>query len=156
MKPSGLASCLALAVACSEPDPTGNPTPPAAFPADYADSYVEVRGCRRSADHELEFVRVLADPAALGPYSDRQSAFPEGAVVLKEQYEPSDDSCSGSIAQWTVMRKAPAATERLGWDWQRVASDRRVVEENAEGCVNCHSSCTGAPQPGYDFTCTDP
>jgi hypothetical protein len=156
MKRSGLASYVALAGACADPAPTGNPTPPAVFPVDYVDSYVEVRDCRKSADHELELVRVLADPAALGPYLDRESAFPEGAVVLKEQYDPADDTCSGAITQWTVMRKALAATERLGWDWQRVAPDRRVVEVNAERCVSCHASCTGAPQPGYDFTCTDP
>lgn len=144
---------LAFAAACSASEP---PSEPAAFPADYLDSYVEVRDCRRSADHELDFVRVLADPAALGPYGDRASAFPDGAVVLKEQYDPSDTTCSGAITEWTVMRKALAASERLGWDWQRVAADRRVVEANTDRCVGCHAGCTAAPHPGYDFTCADP
>jgi hypothetical protein len=152
-----LASTTTLAVllvaACADPAP---PSPAPAFPADYAASYVEVRSCRKSADHELELVRVLADPDALGPYVDRESAFPDGAVVLKEQYEPSDTSCSGPITQWTVMQKNLAAKERLGWDWQRVASDRRVVETNTATCHGCHATCTGAPQIGYDFTCTEP
>ena len=144
-----------LAAACSEPE-SPTPAPEAAFPADYAASYVEVRGCRKSADHELEFVRVLADPAALGPYTDRSSAFPDGAVVLKEQYDASDDTCSGPIAQWTVMLKNRTASERLGWDWQRVGADRRVTESNSQRCSTCHADCSGAPMPGYDFTCADP
>jgi hypothetical protein len=150
-----IAALSALLAACSDPDtPEEEPSP--SFPADYAASYVEVRGCRKSADHELEFIRVLADPSALGPYTDRTSAFPNDAIVLKEQYEPSDDTCSGPIAQWTVMLKNQSAAERLGWDWSRVDADRRVVETNAPACFGCHQGCTGTPGPGYDFTCTDP
>ncbi len=149
------AVAAALLVACSGPDsPASAPAP--IFPADYAASYVEVRGCRKSADHELQFIRVLAEPAALGPYDDRTSAFPDGAIVLKEQFDPADDSCSGSIDQWTVMQKKRSAAENLGWDWQRVAADRHVVEANAPSCIGCHQGCTGTPAAGYDFTCTDP
>jgi hypothetical protein len=144
-----------LIAACSGSDAPST-SPAASFPADYANSYVEVRGCRKSADHELDFVRVLADPAALAAYTERQSAFPDGAIVLKEQYDPSDDSCSGSIAQWTVMVKNQAASARKGWDWQRVDAERKVVESNTASCINCHAGCTGTPQPGYDFTCTEP
>jgi hypothetical protein len=151
-----LSSCVvaaALLAACGEPAP---PSPVAAFPADYAASYQELRSCRKSADHELSFVRVLADESALGPYRDRASPFPDGAIVLKEQYDPGDATCSGTIAQWTVMRKNASATERLTWDWQRVAADRSVVEADTASCYGCHASCTGAEQAGYDFTCADP
>ncbi len=126
------------------------------FPADYADSYTEVRGCRKSGDHELDFVRVLVDPSARGPYTDRTTPFPEGAVALKEQYDVSDTDCSGPIAQWTVMKKDSGASDRLGWDWQRVSSDRAVVEENTTRCFGCHESCSGPPGVGYDHTCTEP
>jgi hypothetical protein len=156
MRPARLASTLALgwllATACADPPPSVV----AAFPADYAASYVEVRSCRKSADHELEFIRVLADADALGPYRDRVDAFPDGAVVLKEQYEASDATCSGPVTQWTVMQKNRAAKERLTWDWRRVAADRRVVEADTPACHGCHAGCTGAPQLGYDFTCADP
>ncbi len=150
----GGALLATLIAACSSPEAAPAATP--AFPADYADSYVEVRGCRKSADHELEFVRVLANPSALAPYSDRAAPFSDGAVVLKEQYEASDDTCAGPIAQWTVMVKSQAASDRLGWDWQRVTAERRVSETNTPSCISCHTSCSGPPQPGYDFTCTDP
>jgi hypothetical protein len=145
---------ILLLSACSDPPaPSLGPTP--LFPADYAASYVEVRDCRKSGDHELAWVRVLADPAALGPYVDREGGFPEDAVLLKEQYDFGDDSCSGPIAEWTVMAKRASATERLGWRWQRVGSDRRVAESEGARCVTCHAGCQGFPV-GYDFTCAEP
>ena len=151
----GLAlSAFALA-ACSGP-PTQEPVQTALFPADYADSYTLVRDCRKSGDHELDFIRVLTAPDATGPYTDRATPFPDGAVVLKEQYDVSDATCSGPIVQWTVMAKNGAATARLGWSWQRVAPNRRVTEANTARCYGCHEGCTGTPEVGYDFTCTEP
>jgi len=151
----GLAVAAFVLAACSEP-PAPEPVLTAAFPANYAESYTSVRNCRKSGDHELDFVRVLADPEALAPYSDRTTPFPDGAVVLKEQYDVSDTTCSGPILQWTVMVKDSAATARLGWDWQRVAPNRSVTEANTARCFGCHEACTGAPAVGYDFTCTEP
>lgn len=127
------------------------------FPDDYKQSYVEVRDCRKSGDHDLHFIRVLADPDARGPFLDRATPFPDGAVVLKEEYDFADDTCTGEILQWTVMVKNAAASDRLGWDWQRVDSDRNVVEDEAPRCFGCHQSCTGTPpEVGYDFTCAEP
>ena len=146
---------LLLAATCGCGDPEPEPSATAAFPADYAGSYVEVRDCRKSADHELEHIRVLADPAALEPYRNRSGEFPGGAVVLKEQYEASDDTCSGPISQWTVMQKDTSTSDRLGWSWQRVDADRCVVETNTPSCVSCHSACS-AGSIGYDGTCAEP
>ena len=149
---------LALAgvlAACSDDPPEPEPQV-AAFPADYAGSYSEVRDCRKSGDHDLSFVRVLADPAALAPYETRNEPFPDGAVLLKEEYDFSDSSCAGEIVRWTVMIKASAATDRLGWDWQSVDARRNVVEENGERCQSCHTACRGGSVVGYDYTCTEP
>jgi hypothetical protein len=154
MRLAGLTALCALLQACSgAAEPAEQQVP--SFPADYGASYVEVRDCRKSADHELEFIRVLADSMALAPYRDRAGAFPDGAVVLKEQYDPADDTCAGPIMQWTVMTKRAAASEHLGWDFQRVTADRRVVETNTASCSGCHQSCSGTPT-GYDSTCADP
>jgi hypothetical protein len=152
MRRLGLTALCALVQACSE-SPVEAPAP--SFAEDYEASYVEVRDCRKSADHELEYIRVLADPMALGPYLDRTSDFADGAVVLKEQYDAGDDTCTGPITQWTVMTKRAAASEHLGWDFQRVAADRRVVEMNASSCSGCHQGCSGSPI-GYDSTCAEP
>jgi hypothetical protein len=147
---------LALGACSDPPQPPPSPAVQAAFPADYAASYVEVRNCRKSGDHELDFVRVLTDPAATGPYRGRSAPFPEGAVVLKEQYDVSDSTCAGPIVSTTVMVKHAAAADRLGWDWQRVSPDRTVTESNASRCITCHAGCTGAPEVGYDYTCEEP
>jgi hypothetical protein len=125
------------------------------FPEDYASTYVEVRDCRGSGDHDLNNIRVLADPAALVPYRDRLDAFPEGAVVLKEEHGFEDVDCTGTPVGWTVMvRRASGSDETLGWQWQKVDADRGVVSEDDSRCVNCHSECV--PPDGYEFSCAIP
>jgi hypothetical protein len=127
------------------------------FPANYADTYTEVRDCRQSGDHDLNIVRILADPAALAAYSDRMDAFPPGAIVLKEEYEFGDVDCEGPIRQWTAMEKLEVGADatNLDWFWQRVDADRRVATQNDPRCASCHRGC-GVPPDGYDGTCTVP
>lgn len=124
------------------------------FPADYATTYQEVRDCRSSADHDLGQIRVLADPAAVGPYRNRDARFPRGAVVLKVEYDFSDPTCTGPITQWTAMMQIgePSAP---GWGWQQVDRDRNVVSENDSRCIGCHAEC-GGPPDGYLGTCAVP
>lgn len=131
--------------------------PDAVFPADYGDTYTEVRDCRQSGDHDLNVVRVLADPAALAAYADRTEPFPEGAVVIKEEYEFGDIDCTGPIIQWTAMEKLPvdSAPDMLDWRWQKVDADGVVVQQDGPRCAACHQGC-GVPPDGYDGTCTVP
>jgi hypothetical protein len=136
---------LALALAACGDEPR--------FPDDYADTYTEVRDCRRSADHDLHYIRVLADPDALAPYRDRTGEFPVGSILLKEEYDFADGDCTGEILEWTVMQKTDSPA-RLGWDWQRVDADRSIKTDNSSLCSNCHSNCT-APD-GFDSTCAVP
>jgi Cytochrome P460 len=125
------------------------------FPADYADTFTEVRDCRMSIEHATT-IRVLAAPDAVSPYENRDEAFPEGAVVLKEEYEYGSD-CTGPIQLWTVMKRAPEGTAdaTLGWIWEEVDADRNVVETDGPTCVGCHESC-GVPPDGYEATCAVP
>lgn len=151
---------LAMLLACSDGDGDGNggevPGVEPLFPSNYADSYTEVRDCRESGDHDLNTVRILADPDALMPYQERTEPFPEGAVVLKEEYE-FGGSCDGEIKQWTVMQKLAEASspETLDWSWQRVDPERNVLDENGSRCTGCHQGCGVAPD-GYDGTCAIP
>ena len=138
---------LVLLSACSD-------SPEAEFPASYAASYTQVRDCRSSSDHDLHRIRVLADPAALGPYMTRTDPFPVGSIVLKEEFDFADTNCEGPIVEWTVMKKL-AKADNLGWTWQHVDPDRSVVTENEERCIDCHRTCGAAPD-GYDGTCTMP
>jgi hypothetical protein len=140
---AGITASLWLALGGCPPGPSSAPV----FPADYRTSYVEVRDCRRSPDHDLSYIRVLASPDAESVYRTRTGAFPEGAVVLKEEY--GDPACS-DLSGWSAMRREGGA-----WHWQDVAVDRVVVEDDGPRCVACHASC-GVPPDGYEGTCALP
>jgi len=134
--------------------------PPAAepiFPADYASTYTEVRDCRQSGDHDLNIIRVLADPSALGPYQNHDAPIPAGGVVLKEEYDFADPTCSGPIKQWTVMVRLAdgSSPETLDWHWQRVDAERRVNGDDEQRCIACHTGCT-SDMGGYEYTCALP
>jgi hypothetical protein len=146
-----------LLLGCGDDETTVPPSGDPAFPADYLGSYSEVRNCRQSGDHDLNLIRILADPASLAPYRDRDQPFPEGGVVLKEEYDYGDTTCSGPIKQWTVMVRLAdgGSPETLGWTWQQIDAQRNVVTENASRCINCHTGCTPA-MGGYENTCAVP
>lgn len=149
---------VVLAIAgCPGDDGGGDAGVEPFFPEDYETSYVEVRDCRGSGDHDLNNIRILVDPAARLSYEDRQDPFPEGAVVLKEEYDFGDIACEGDIKQWTVMRKlAPdSSPATLDWAWQQVDIDRRIVGEDLPRCISCHQGC-GIPPDGHDWTCAVP
>lgn len=142
------ALALLLVGACSAVG-AGDP----ALPEDYATTFTEVRDCRRSADHDLRHIRILVDADALAPYTDRLAPFPPGSVVVKEEYDFADDACAGDLLEWTVMLRRTDATN-LGWIWQRLDADRKVLTEDQDRCIGCHSLCN--PPDGYEFTCALP
>jgi hypothetical protein len=127
------------------------------FSADYASSFVEVRPCRGSTDHDLNHVRVLADPVGLDAYAMRTVPFPTGSVILKEEYDPADATCQGPVMSWTVMVKLAldSSPTTLDWHWQRVDMGRNVVTDNDPRCSACHKRC-GVPPDGYAGTCEVP
>jgi hypothetical protein len=155
--PDGLLAALLCAIGlaalrCGEEASDG---PEPLFPADYAASYTEVRSCRSSTEHELNNIRVLADDAALAAYRDRQADFPEGSVVLKEEYGFADSTCSGEVVRWTLMARLASGSspQTLDWYWQDMDGERRVLSENDSRCIGCHQGC-GNPPEGYRGTCT--
>lgn len=154
----GLAIALLLAVSCSGTGDDDDDGPAPDFPADYAATYVEVRDCRSSGDHDLNYVRMLADPAALAPYQNRDAPFPVGSVVLKEEFDFTDTTCAGPIKQWTVMTRLADGTAptALDWRWQRVDADRNVVGVDTPRCYGCHTGCGVPSEGGYEGTCAHP
>jgi hypothetical protein len=139
---------------CSGDDGGGGDPP--LFPANYAESYQQVRNCRGSIEHGPVRVRVLADPGALQPYMTRVGAFPVGSIVLKEEFDEEDLSCATPF-QYTVMQKLEpgSSPDTLDWTWQTVDKKRKVVVEEVRRCWQCHSDC-GKPPEGFDGTCTVP
>ncbi len=147
-----------IAAGCSDdassPDAGASPL----FPANYLDSYVQVRDCRTSADHDLRRIRILADPLAKDAYLGRDRPFPDGATLLKEERDFSDDACSGEIQSFTVMVKLPdgSSPSTLDWSWQRVdPKTMREATEDVGRCVSCHTSCVDPPD-FYMHTCANP
>ncbi|MDB4961819.1 MAG: hypothetical protein JWP01_1818 [Myxococcales bacterium] len=134
------------------------PAEPVLLPADYAQTYQQVRNCRFSLEHDLIRIRVLASPDALTPYNGRTAPFPVGAVIVKEQYAEDDTNCAGPIVDYTVMKKLDAAdttAENMGWSWQEVSATFRSTDADIKRCTNCHKDC-GNPPDGYDATCAVP
>ena len=148
------ALCILTVTACTH---GGDDDDGPAFPADYAATYTEVRACRPSGDHDLNAIRVLASPTALAPYRTRMGDFPAGAVVLKEEHDFADPTCSGPVKQWTVMQRLAPGVDAgtLGWRWQKIDLDRRVVTQDEPRCIGCHTAC-GVPPDGFLGTCTVP
>jgi Cytochrome P460 len=135
-----------LVAGCGEEEPGLEPW----FPASYASSYVEVRNCRASSEHDLHKIHVLAPPASAAIYTARTDPFPVGTVLLKEEYDFTDDTCAEPILEWTVMERLDT-----GWAFQRVNADRTVESENDTRCIGCHQMC-GVPPDGFDGTCAVP
>lgn len=131
--------------------------PPPVFPADFARTYTEMRDCRQSHEHELHYIRVLASPSALAPYTalSPDMPYPEGATLLKVEYDEED--CAGPVVLYTAYRKLELNANPIGndWLWQRVSPQREVIEQGAPWvCVNCHMHHC-APPNGYDLTCAE-
>lgn len=147
---------LAVVVSlCLSASACGGPTDPSLLPVNYESTFTEVRNCRRGADHDLNFVRILVDDAAHPAYTMRDRPFPTGSVIVKEEYDPTDEDCTQIVIGWTVMVADPVATEALGWTWQRIDEFREPLDLDTRRCISCHTDCGKAPD-GYAGTCSIP
>jgi hypothetical protein len=135
----------------------GDDGEPPIFPEDYAATYQEVRNCRFSLDHDLTRMRVLVSPDAVAIYQTRSAPFPTGAIVLKEQYDSQDMTCTGPLLHFTVMQKLDVGSspETLDWTWQQVSADHHTQATDIMRCTRCHTGC-GKPPVGHDGTCAMP
>jgi len=158
---------LTLAAACGDDQPGADDAggadggsdagPEPSFPADYAASYVEMRDCRFSHEHALRYIRVLASESAREPYAalSADRPYPVGAVLLKLEHD--DENCS-ELVEYTSLEKLEPGENPAGgdWLWQRVNTQREVVENGAPWtCVACHTSHCSPPDTGYDLTCAE-
>lgn len=142
-------ACL---LACGSDTTQPPPGPQPFFPADYASSYVLVRDCRFSLEHDSHEIVVHADPVSAPAYTNGTYPFAAGTVLVKTLYD--DPACS-QLAGYVAMRKGPPGTAPASgdWEWQRLDAGRRVLETGQiASCISCHSGCT----QGRDFACTDP
>ncbi|NNJ25376.1 hypothetical protein LzC2_14460 [Planctomycetes bacterium LzC2] len=89
--------------------------------------------------------------------ADREGALPDGAMVIKEQYQPpaarhagkSEEELRSSLQSWTVMVKDSKGS-RDGWFWSNPAPDTDPADNHVENehpisgfghyCTRCHGS----------------
>ncbi len=157
---AALNSCPAqtptTAPASPSPTPTFAITP--IFPADYRNTFTEVRDCRLGIEHGGVMIRVLANAIAAEPYRRLQNPLPVGSIVVKEEYEGADCSNEAELTSWSAMRKESPGFDPVDgdWHWQQVAAPSRAVtcdDKRCPGfvCITCHSlpDCTVR-----DYMCT--
>jgi hypothetical protein len=145
-------------ISCGGDDTTSPPPEEPAFPADYLQTYTEVRNLRSSNNHDgsninTASITVHCSPGAADEYVNGTYPLPEGCVLVKTQYgDPSGTFVTG----YAVMVKgAPGSAPALGdWHWQEVDANRSVVQSvDMQNCFDCHSTNSDCSE---DFTCTLP
>jgi hypothetical protein len=140
---------LAAFAGCAQVD---SPNAAVVLPADYKMSFVTVRSCRASIDHDLANVVVRVRADLVDRYNGGPYPFPPGALVVKEQY--SDSGCQ-SLSGYTAMRKEGSGYFAAGGDWQYFSLDAYgavVTSGKTARCAACHAVCGAA----RDRMCTEP
>jgi hypothetical protein len=123
------------------------------FPASYRNTYVEVRNCRFSVEHDGVAIRVLANPVAVQPYLQNQNPLPVGSVVVKEEYNAAGCGDDSKLVRWRAMRKEEPGFDAEGgdWHWQWVNRNRTVRYDDKSTCIGCHVAPACVVR---DFMCT--
>jgi hypothetical protein len=123
------------------------------FPANYRDTYIEVRDCRSSNEHGGVSVRVLANDIGAQAYLDEANPLPVGSVIIKEEYAGSECEQDGELVRWRVNRKEPPGFDPQDgdWHWQWVETDRSVTFDDKSTCIGCHQRTECLAR---DYMCT--
>lgn len=153
----GVAALLAAAAAGC--DDGGEPAIESVVPPDFETRWVELRDCRQSIEHELEYVRLLADADTAAMYarcvvesSPCSEPFATGATLVKPHYR--DAQCTELTGYTAARREAPGESDDAsGWRWQVLDADGHVERDGElADCVSCHTTLCG-PGAGYDLRC---
>lgn len=122
------------------------------LPSNYRETFVQVRTCRSSIDHDLAYVTIWTSPAAAASYDFGPYPFPTGSLIVKEQYV--DPTCS-KLSGFSLMQKGgPRSDPKHGdWRWLRMDSKLRVVEDGKIArCALCHAQASCRQR---DYVCAE-
>jgi hypothetical protein len=142
------------------PTPTAVPIEPI-FPANYRDTFAEVRDCRLGIEHGGVMIRVLANSTGFQPYLGLGDPLPVGTIVVKEEYSGTDCDLT-KLVSWSAMRKeAPGFDPVDGdWQWQRIPAPGSTVptclrKDDCPGFTCTSSGCHRLPDClARDYMCT--
>lgn len=153
---AALVGCPATPTVPPSASPTTTPAPAVTpiFPANYRNTYIEVRNCRFSIEHDGVAIRVLTNPLAVQPYLENHNPLPVGSIVVKEEYNDSDCSDDSKLVRWRAMRKEEPGFDAFGdWHWQWVNRNRTVRYDDKTTCIGCHLAPACVER---DYMCTLP
>ena len=146
------------AVTCSVPTgdgmgDNGNAIDPV-FPANYRETFTEVRDCRFSSSHP-GMIRVLVNDIGASAYLNDETPLPLGSIVVKETYDGTTCENNDELSLWSAMRKEADGfdPEDANWHWQDVLPNRDVLIDSKARCIACHRT---APCLARDYMCTTP
>jgi hypothetical protein len=148
-----LTALLGCPMQTQEPDPEPEPEP--IFPANYRDTYTEVRDCRNSTEHGAT-IRVWVNDVGAAAYRADENPLPVGTIVVKEEFVGADCGDDDDLMFWSVMRKEAPGFDAADADWrfQEVgAPNRNVRLDNKVTCIDCHREPDCVAR---DYMCTDP
>ena len=146
------------AVTCSVPTgdgmgDNGNAIDPV-FPANYRETFTEVRDCRFSSSHP-GMIRVLVNDIGASAYLNDQNPLPVGSIIVKETFDGTTCENTNELSLWSAMRKEAAGFDPVDadWYWQDVLPDRTVLNDTKARCIACHQvdACLAR-----DYMCTTP
>ncbi len=82
------------------------------------------------------FLTTYVSKGALKTINKKTGSFPNGAILVKENYTPKKE-----LDSITVMYRVKGYNPDAGdWFWAKYAADGTVqAEGNVKGCINCHS-----------------
>lgn len=147
---------LSIASGGCEDAPSSPDSDSDAITVELISTWAEMRDCRHSHEHELRFIRVLANPEAELPYAELSPAtpYPVGSRLIKLEYD--DDACSDLLGYTLLEKLEPGALPEAGdWNWVELDTELRVMEQGAlPGCINCHAVHCHPPF-GFDLTCAE-
>lgn len=162
----GLMGLVLLGAGCDESDPA-QPTPKITplFTTEELNSpdMVEIMACKHSHEHDLRYVRTIADPASAEQYrrcvpptsSCTEKRFPTGSLFIKLEYDSLTGCEPANLISYTANRKLNDGdlAEGFDWQWQRLTPSLEVQEDGAPRvCVLCHIDHCSAPD-GFDLRC---
>ena len=94
-------------------------------------------GFFKGAEPHGAVLRTFVNDIAYDAIKDGLGTYPDGSVVLKENYDPSGEML-GAI---TVMKKVKGFDPENGdWFWVKYAAGGKVMAEGkVTGCISCHA-----------------
>ena len=153
----GLAAAILLGATCSVPAGGGGGDDGDAiepiFPANYRETFTEVRDCRFSSSHPPGTIRVFVNEVGLAGYLADTNPLPVGTIVVKETFRGLTCDNDEELDLWSALRKEEAGfdEEDSDWHWQDVQPDRLVLIDTKTRCIGCHRACRAR-----DYMCTLP